>query len=68
MERNRDEKPASQEGEQNPTLNSPGSQVADYGNTTGGSGNDAPEQEECHQQRRQENADHSAKEETTGNP
>ena len=27
-------------GEQNPTLDSPGSQVADYGNTMGGSANE----------------------------
>ena len=67
MERNRDEKPASQEGEQNPTLNSPGSTVADYGNTTGGSGNDAPEQVESHQERRQENADH-LEEDSASNP
>ena len=31
-------------GEQNPTLNSPGSQVADYGNPTGGSAAGSPQE------------------------
>ncbi len=33
-----------QKDEQNPTLNSPGSKVTDYGNTTGGSANKVVEQ------------------------
>lgn len=37
---NRDKQEEQKSGEQNPTLNSPGSQVADYGNTTGGSANE----------------------------
>lgn len=38
-----DEKDTKQQGagEKNPTLDQPGSQVADYGNPTGGSANDA---------------------------
>jgi hypothetical protein len=34
------------QGEQNPTLNHPGTQVADYGNVTGGSANGNVEQEQ----------------------
>ncbi|HYO20853.1 MAG TPA: hypothetical protein VER36_00520 [Flavisolibacter sp.] len=45
MEDNKNrEQQAGQSGEQNPTLNSPGSRVADYGNPTGGSA--AGEQQE----------------------
>lgn len=40
MEDNKQRKNEQQVGEQNPTVNAPGSQVADYGNVEGGSGTD----------------------------
>lgn len=39
-----------QSGEQNPTLQQPGSQVADYGNPTGGSANKAEQDKSGQQQ------------------
>jgi hypothetical protein len=50
MENNQKDQQSNQQqpsvGEQNPTLNQPGTQVADYGNVTGGSANESVEQEQ----------------------
>jgi hypothetical protein len=43
---NNDKKQQEQTGEQNPTLDTPGSQVADYGNSTGGSATDVGQTKE----------------------
>ena len=40
MEDNKQRKNEQQMGEQNPTINAPGSKVSDYGNVEGGSGTD----------------------------
>ncbi|HEX8316196.1 MAG TPA: hypothetical protein VF609_14440 [Flavisolibacter sp.] len=44
MEDEKKQQQDGQTGEQNPTLNSPGSQVADYGNPTGGSAAGSPQE------------------------
>ena len=56
-------------GEQNPTLNKPGSKVADYGNTTGGSASDGSNEtrEENNPQRGNANASEESNT-TIGNP
>ena len=69
MEENKQRKNEQQMGEQNPTLNAPGSKVADYGNVDGGSGN-----EEVEVKRKTDHADRTGIEplkgggETVGNP
>jgi hypothetical protein len=40
MDENSNKQQEQESGEKNPTLDSPGSKVADYGNTTGGSANE----------------------------
>ena len=55
------------QGEQNPTLNQPGTKVADYGNVTGGSANVPVEQGQ--QDRSGEQAgSRSGNDDTMGNP
>lgn len=44
MEDNKNQQANNQDAGQNPTLDAPGSQVADYGNPAGGSGNDNVQQ------------------------
>ena len=44
MENNKNQQANNQDAGQNPTLDAPGSQVADYGNPAGGSGNDNVQQ------------------------
>ena len=44
MEQNKDKQQEVESGDKNPTLDSPGSNVADYGNTTGGSATEELEQ------------------------
>ncbi|RYD71248.1 MAG: hypothetical protein EOP53_23995 [Sphingobacteriales bacterium] len=56
-------------GEQNPTLNNPGTKVADYGNSTGGSASDGSglDQQQSNPQRGTENAS-EGNNDTIGNP
>ena len=69
MENNTKKKDEQQMQGQNPTLNAPGSQVADYGNVEGGSGSD-----DAMSQRTTDKADRKnieplkGNEETIGNP
>lgn len=69
MEENKQGRNEQQVGEQNPTLNAPGSKVADYGNPEGGSGT-----EDAASQRETDRADRSkveplrGKDGTTGTP
>ena len=54
---------------QNPTLDAPGSKVADYGNPDGGSGSDtAGQQQEGTEENQQNAARASDNNETIGNP
>ncbi|HEY0040667.1 MAG TPA: hypothetical protein VGB71_08395 [Flavisolibacter sp.] len=54
---------------QNPTLNSPGSQVADYGNPTGGSASDTGGQQQSLEENPQQNANRASESnDTIGNP
>jgi hypothetical protein len=55
------------QGEQNPTLNQPGTQVADYGNVTGGSANGNVEQEQQGRSNEQSGS-RSGNNDTMGNP
>lgn len=57
-----------QSGEQNPTLNSPGAKVADYGNPTGGSANSEEETQSKNEKSSGENAPPHSTGETQGNP
>jgi len=58
-----------QSGEQNPTLNSPGSKVADYGNPTGGSSVQDPQQsEEANSNRSGNTGTEAGNNVTVGNP
>jgi hypothetical protein len=69
MEDNRNKQQEQQSGEQNPTLDSPGSQVADYGNTTGGSAIEELEQKHGMSSNRQGNSSIPPDEDDTiGNP
>ena len=69
MEDNKQRKSEQQMGEQNPTVNAPGSKVSDYGNVEGGSATD-----DSRSHRDTDKADRSnveplkGKEETTGTP
>lgn len=69
MEDNKQRKNEQQMDEQNPTLNSPGSKVSDYGNVEGGSGTD-----DARSHRTTDRADRSnveplkGKDETIGTP
>ena len=56
-------------GEQNPTLNNPGTKVADYGNPTGGSAADgsSEDQQQSNPQRGNENESQGSND-TIGNP
>jgi hypothetical protein len=56
-------------GEQNPTLDSPGSQVADYGNPTGGSANETAGQGQQGSNPQRGNSDAATEQNgTIGNP
>ena len=68
MNNDRKQQPNEQSGEQNPTLNSPGSKVADYGSPTGGSSPETPEQGSEANSNRSGNAGTGDKNETIGNP
>jgi hypothetical protein len=69
MEENRNKPQEQQSGEKNPTLDSPGSKVADYGNTTGGTANDELEQKHGMSSSRQGNSSiPSDEDETAGIP
>ena len=70
MNDNRNQQQDNNLQDQNPTLNSPGSKVADYGNPSGGSGSDtAPQQQgNTETQQQQEGARGSGNNETIGNP
>lgn len=57
-----------QSGEQNPTLNSPGAKVADYGNPTGGSANDTGDAEAGGNSRQTDDEADRGNNETMGNP
>jgi hypothetical protein len=57
MQDNKDRQQQPQSGEQNPTLNNPGSKVADYGNTTGGSAADRSQVDEARNKQDQESSD-----------
>lgn len=69
MENNTKKKNEHQVGEQNPTLNAPGSDVSDYGNVEGGTGS-----EDARSHRATDKADRKnieplkGNEETVGNP
>lgn len=69
MEQNKNAQNEQQQSDRNPTLDSPGSKVADYGNTTGGSANESLEEKHGMQSDRQGNSSIPADdEETVGNP
>jgi hypothetical protein len=55
------------QGEPNPTLNQPGTQVADYGNVTGGSASGNVEQEQQGRSNEQSGS-RSGNNDTMGNP
>ena len=64
--KNNSQQPNESAGEQNPTLNSPGSKVADYGNPTGGASNS---QEVSGQSNEQDsNNERGGSNDTVGNP
>lgn len=56
MEENTTKQQEQQTGEKNPTLDSPGSKVADYGNTTGGTATEELEQKHGMNSNRQGNS------------
>jgi hypothetical protein len=69
MEDNTKKKGEQQVGEQNPTLDAPGSQVSDYGNVEGGAGSeDARSQRPTDKADRQNIEPLKGNEETAGNP
>ena len=69
MEQDRKEQNNQQSKNQNPTLNSPGSKVPDYGNTTGGAANEELERKHGKDSNRQGNSSIPLDEdETIGNP
>lgn len=55
------------QGEQNPTLNQPGTKVADYGNVTGGSAN-VPVEEGQQGRSNEQGSSRSGNNDTMGNP
>ena len=55
-------------GQQNPTLDSPGSQVADYGNTTGGTASEIPQQDKGTSNPQRGNSGEANESDTVGNP
>ena len=68
MEDNKNnEQQTQQSSGQNPTLGSPGSQVADYGSPTGGSG-DGPQQQQGNKQQEGDANKLRGNNETVGNP
>ena len=68
-DKKKEQEQSQQSGEQNPTLDSPGSQVADYGNPTGGSAVEGSQQNPSRSGNAQdEKGRSSANEETIGNP
>ena len=67
MQNNKDNQQQSG-SEQNPTLDKPGSQVADYGNTTGGSANISQQDQSKSDQQRESTSIPLRNDETIGNP
>ena len=69
MQDNKVKQQQQESGEQNPTLNNPGSKVADYGNTTGGSASDMAQQDQSRSNQQQEDSSIPlGNDETIGNP
>lgn len=69
MENNKEKKDEQQMQEQNPTVNAPGSQVADYGNVEGGSGSDDARSQRTTDKTDRRNIEPlKGTEETLGNP